>query len=107
MERKTKIIIIVFILILVLSLVFMGVYRMYIQFNPSDVKDYIQEETDKYPADKQAAVYKIIKDGVDYILSDSKLTKQVLSSAKSGNTPREAELVHAAVMQAKSYGYLD
>lgn len=83
-----------------------GIYRKEFQFNDQDVKDYINEEAEIYPLDRQAAVYKTIKDGVMHILSDKQLTKQVLTAAKDNGTNREQELVHAAIMQAKSYGYL-
>lgn len=94
-------------LIVAFSAIVFGVYYRYFQFNQQDVKDYINEEVSKYDSEKQAGVYKIIVDGVDNILSDKELVSQCLEKAKMYGTPKEMELVHAAVMQARNYGYLE
>ena len=104
---KTVKILIVAALIVAFSAIVFGVYYRYFQFNQQDVKDYINEEVEKYPSDKQAGVYKIIVDGVENILGDKELTSQTIEKAKLYGTPKEMELVHAAVMQARNYGYLE
>lgn len=106
MSKTVKILIIAALIIAFSAIVF-GVYYRYFQFNQQDVKDYINEEVNKYPADKQAGVYKIIVDGVDDILGDKQLISQTLEKSKMYKTPKEMELVHAAVMQARNYGYLE
>lgn len=106
MSKTVKILIIAALIVAFSAIVF-GVYYRYFQFNDQDVKDYINEEVSKYDADKQAGVYKIIVDGVENILSDKELTSQCLEKSKMYNTPKEMELVHAAVMQARNYGYLE
>lgn len=87
-------------------LIGMGIYKMYFQFNAQDVRDYINEEADKYDADKRLAVFKIINDGVKDILTDPQLSSQVLTTAKMNGTPAEMELVHSAIMRSKAFGYL-
>ena len=82
------------------------VYRMFIEFNSKDVSIYIDEEASKYPENKKE-VYALIQDGVEYILSSHNLTQQIKKTAKGFNTPKEQELVHAAIMQCKIYGYLN
>lgn len=103
---KSKLLIAAVILVIVIALSF-GIYYTYFQFNQKDVKDYINEEVEKYPLDQQAGVYNIISSGVQNILSRKATTNQVLIEAKRNGTPREMELVHAAIMEAKSFGYLD
>lgn len=106
MSKKVKILIVAILIVALASIVF-GIYYRYFQFNQQDVKDYINEEVEKYPQDKQAGVYKIIVDGVENILSDKQLVNQCLQKSKLYGTPKEMELVHAAVMQARNYGYLE
>lgn len=105
MEKK-KLLIVIVIFVAVIALSF-GVYYTYFQFNQKDVKDYINEEVEKYAHHEQAAIYKIISDGVQHILNSKALTHQALAEAKRNGTPKEMELVHAAIMQAKTFGYLD
>ncbi len=102
---KSKLLIAGIILLIVVALSF-GIYYTYFQFNQKDVKDYINEEVEKYPLDEQAAAYNIISSGVQNILSKKATVNQVLVEAKKNGTPREMELVHAAIMEAKSFGYL-
>ena len=106
MSKTVKILIIAALIVAFSAIVF-GVYYRYFQFNQQDVKDYINEEVNNYPSDKQAGVYKIIVDGVENILSDRELVSQCIEKSKMYNTPKEMELVHAAVMQARNYGYLE
>lgn len=106
MSKNAKILIIVALIVAFSAIVF-GVYYRYFQFNQQDVKDYINEEVKKYPTNKQAGVYKIIVDGVENILGDRELVNQCIEKSKMYNTPKEMELVHAAVMQARNYGYLE
>lgn len=80
-------------------------YRMFFQFNSKDVSIYIDEEASKFGANKMA-VYKIIQDGVQDILRSHNLTQQVLRTAKAHSTPKEMELVHAAIMQCQAYGFI-
>lgn len=105
MSKKVKIFIVVA-LIVAFSAIIFGVYYRYFQFNQQDVKDYINEEVAKYPADQQPGIYKIIVDGVENILSDKELVSQCLEKSKLYGTPKEMELVHGAIMQARNYGYL-
>jgi hypothetical protein len=99
-----KNIIIGLVVILLIAMAFVA-YRLFWQFNSKDVSDYINEEADKYGTDK-AAVAQVIRDGVEHILASHNLTQQVLRSAKGSGVPKEQELVHAAIMQCKSFGYL-
>jgi len=87
-------------------LVAVVIYRMFLQFNSKDIAIYIDEEASKYNEDRQTA-FKLIQDGVEHILSSHNLTQQVLKSSRASKTPKEQELVHAAIMQCKSLGYLD
>lgn len=80
------------------------VYRMFFQFNGKEIKIYAREEADKYK--NSEAVYKLIMDSVEYILSSNNLTQQVLKAAKATGTDKEQLLVHRAIMQCKSFGYL-
>lgn len=105
MEKK-KLLIVIVILFAVVALSF-GIYYTYFQFNQKDVKDYINEEVSLHSIPDQAAAYKIISDGITHILASKALTHQVLAEAKRNGTPKEMELVHAAIMQAKTFGYLD
>jgi transcription termination factor NusB len=97
---------IVIAIVMVIVFAYHGIYKMYWQFNDQDVKDYITEEVNKYPADYRAANYKQINDAVRSILRSRSEVKEVLAKAKAAGTPNEMELVHAAVMQCKAYGYL-
>ena len=81
------------------------VYRMYFEFKGSDVKGYIKDEANKCIGNEDSA-YSIIQDGVKHILSSSSLTDQVIKTAKLNGTSKEQELVHAAVMQCISLGYI-
>ena len=81
------------------------IYRMFFEFKSKDVKDYIKEEADNYKGSEVTA-FAIIQDGVQHILSSHNLTQQVLRSAKQSGTPKEQELVHSAIMQARAYGYI-
>lgn len=101
-----KIILIVAIIVIGVASILYGIYGMYFEFNDQDVSDYIKEEANNYPEDKRAAVTKILSDGVKDILKDRELSNQVLTYANSNGTPREMELVHAAIMRARSFGYL-
>lgn len=79
-------------------------YRMFFQFNSKDVAIYIDEAASPYE-DKEKA-FKLIQDGVEHILSSHNLTQQVLTISKANKTPKEQELVHAAVLQCVANGYL-
>lgn len=81
------------------------VYRMFFQFNSKDISIYIDEEASKYKDDK-AKVYGLIQDGVEHILSSHNLTQQVLKTGKGSNIPIEQVLVHAAIMQCQTNGYI-
>jgi len=83
-----------------------NIYNMFYLFNDQDVKDYIKEEVNRLPADQQAFATTIIKEGVEDILKSRDRSKQVVAVSSLNKTPREMELVHAAVMQAKALGYL-
>jgi hypothetical protein len=93
--------------VLVLSAAAYFTYTTFFQFNQQDIKDYINEEAAKYDTDKNPAVYKIIKDGVEHILSETNLRQQVMQAAKMNGTTPEQELVHAAVMYSKAFGYIN
>lgn len=90
--------------VILIAVIAVIVYRLFFQFSAKDINEYINEEAVKYQ-DKEAAC-KIIKDGVEYILSSHNLTQQVLKSAKTTNTDKEQELVNAAVNQCKAFNYL-
>ncbi len=96
-----------FFVLVIALLLGIGIYRSHFQFNQQDVKDYINEEVALYPEQVRPAVYQIIRDGVHYILSQRSLVKQVISVAKASGTPYEYELVHAAIMQAREWGYIE
>lgn len=100
---NTKNILIGLVLLLMVAMVAI-IYRMFFQFDQKEIKIYVNDEADKYE-DKQAA-YDIIMDSVRNILSSYSSTNQVLTIAKANNTDKEQELVHAAIMQARSLSYL-
>lgn len=106
-KEKKKMFWVLFVLMLIVLVVIgIGFYLNFFQFNKQDVRDYISEEANKYPEASRLAAYKVIKDGVEHILSERNLTQQVITTAKANGTPREMELVHAAVMAARNFGYL-
>lgn len=90
--------------VILIAVIAVIIYRLFFQFSAKDINEYINEEAAKYQ-DKEAA-YKIIKDGVEYILGSHNLTQQVLKSAKVTKTDKEQELVNAAVNQCKAFNYL-
>lgn len=94
------------IILFVLVIIVIVAYRMFFQFNSKDISTYINEEANKYPANNND-VYKLIQDGVEYILSSHNLTQQVIRSASVSNIPKEMELVHVAVLMAQNNGYLE
>jgi ABC-type transporter MlaC component len=102
-NQKNLLIALVLFVVVVIAFV---VYRMFFEFKAKDVKEYIKDEADKYKGDEVTA-YAIIQDGVQHILSSHNLTQLVLRSAKQSGTPKEQELVHASIMQARSYGYIE
>lgn len=102
--KKGKIILTGLILLVLVAIVYIA-YKIFIQFKDSEVKNYIKVEADK-TADP-ASASKILTQGCQHILSSRTLTNQVLASAKASGVPREQELVHAALMQAYSYGYIE
>lgn len=106
MEKSTRNWIIAFAIFLLFLFLYHGIYKMHFQFNNQDVKDYINEEAAKYPAEQRPAVIKLITDGVKVILDDRASVRQVITSARVNHTPREFELVRASVQQNKNYGYL-
>lgn len=79
-------------------------YRMFLQFNQKEIKVYVKEQADRYK--DKAAAYRIILDGVEFILSSHNLTQQVLRSARATNTDKEQELVNAAINQCIAFKYL-
>lgn len=80
------------------------VYRMFLQFNQSEIRVYVREQAERYK--DKAAAYRIIMDGVEYILSSHNLTQQVLRSSRATGTDKEQELVNAAINQAIAFRYL-
>lgn len=80
------------------------IHRLFFQFKTKDVNAYINDEAEKYQ-DKNEA-YRIIHEGVQYILSSHNLTQQVLNIAKANKSTNEQELVHAAINQCKAFKYL-
>lgn len=101
LTQKNLLIAITLFVVVLLAVIF---YRMFMQFNGKDVAIYIEEAAKAY--DDKAMASKIILDGVEHILSSHNLTQQVIKSSKASKTPKEQELVHAALMQAKAFGYL-
>jgi type IV secretory pathway VirB4 component len=81
------------------------IYRMFFQFNSKDISIYIDEEASKY--EDKAKVFGVIQDGVEHILSSHNLTQQVLKTAKYNKVAPEQLLVHAAIMQCKTNGFLE
>jgi len=79
-------------------------YRMFLQFNQKEIQVYVREQADKYK--DKAAAYRIILDGVQYILSSHNLTQQVLRSSRATGTDKEQELVNAAINQCIAFKYL-
>lgn len=79
-------------------------YRMFWQFDQKRINDYISDEAKKYK--DTAGVTQILREGVQHILASHTLTQQVLSTAKATNTDKENILVHAAINQCVSNGYL-
>jgi hypothetical protein len=88
---------------LVVCIIAAVVYRMFFQFNWTEIDVYAKEEAEKYP--DKAAAYRLIIDGVENILSSHKKTQQVLTSARATKTDREQELVNAAINQCYAYNY--
>jgi uncharacterized membrane protein len=99
----TKNIVIALVIMILISLILI-VYRMFFQFDQREIKIYVMDEAEKY-TDKYEA-YKIIMDSVNYILSSHNLTQQVIRASKINKTDLEQELVHSAIMHAKSFTYL-
>lgn len=104
MSTKLKYILIT-LLVLVVLVIAAVVYRMFFQFDQNEIRIYIREESAKY-GPNAAAVYNIIMEGVEYVLSSHNLTQQVTRSARGTNTDPEQELVNAAINQCISFGYL-
>lgn len=104
--KRRGVIILITVLAIAVILIYWSLYKMFVQFNPSDVRDYISEAAAAYDGSSQAAAQKIIQDGVTEILKSRAATDQVLTIAKVNGTPPALELVHAALMAAKGYGYL-
>lgn len=90
---------------LIVAVIAAVIYRMFFQFNASEIRIYAREQAQKYGAASQDA-YDLIMDAVDYILSSHNLTQQVLTSAKASNIDLEQELVNAALNQCISFKYL-
>lgn len=103
LNTKNIVIALVLFLVVLVAVVF---YRMFLQFNSKDVAIYIDEEAKKYPGSEKE-VYALIRDGVEHILSSHNYTQQVIRTAKNANIPKEMELVNAAVLQCKAFGYLE
>jgi len=80
------------------------IYRMFFQFDNSEVKIYVREEAAKY--NSSVDVYNTIMRGVEYVLASHNLTQNVLTVARATNTDREQELVNAAVNACRSFGWL-
>lgn len=97
-----------YILFAVVSIIIIAIaviiYRMFFQFDAKEIKIYVREEAEKYK--NSDAVYKLIMDAVEYILSSNNLTQQVLKASKATGTDKEQLLVHRAILQCKSFGYL-
>lgn len=79
-------------------------YRMYLQFNQQEIRVYVREQAARYK--DQAAAYRIIMDGVEYLLGSHNLTQQVLRSSRATGTDKEQELVNAAINQCIAFKYL-
>lgn len=103
LSKSLKVILIGLIIIITIAVIFIA-YRMILQFNNKDVREYISDEAKKY-ADPTSA-FKLIQEGVDYILSSNNLTQQVLKMAKYNKSTNEQELVNAAINQCKAFKYL-
>lgn len=103
LSKSLKAILIGLIALVLIAIVFIA-YRMIFQFNNKDVREYIMDEAKKY-ADPQAA-FKVIQDGVEYVLASHNLTQQVLKMAKYNKSTNEQELVNAAINQCKAFKYL-
>jgi hypothetical protein len=103
-KSKSKMYLIIFLGVVLLTIVFIAVYRYFFQFNNKLVKEYITDESNKYK--DSAEVKKLITEGVQYILKSGDLTNQVLVMAKQNGTEKEQELVYSAVMRCKEFNYL-
>lgn len=80
-------------------------YRMFLQFKSKDVAFYINEEASNYKGN-ETTVARIINDGVKHIKASNYLTKQVLRYAEANGTPKEKELVNAAISHCKTSGFI-
>lgn len=98
---KITLIAVVIVLVVIASFV---AYRLFFEFNKKTIEGYIIAGTADY-SDK-ATASRIMRDGVQHILSSKSLTDQVKEYAKASNIPCEKALVDAAILQAKAYGYL-
>lgn len=90
--------------LLILTVIAVIAYRMFWQFNTASIRDYANQEAGKYQ--NSAGAYKIILEGVEFILASHNLTMQVINSANENKTDVEQELVHAAIAQCKAFNYL-
>lgn len=105
MSKKAKIVL-GLIAVFLLVILAMVVYRIHFQFSNSAVNAFIQAEAAKYTSNPVKAGA-IIQDAVNHILSERHLTREVLNYSSATGIQKEQVLVTAAVMQAKSYGYLE
>ena len=84
--------------------VVMYVYRVFFEFNNRKVSEYIKMEADKYP--DPATAYKVIHEGVMFVLNSRNLTSQVREIAADAKLSKERILVDSAINQCKALGYI-
>lgn len=91
--------------VIVLGAVAMIVYRMFFQFDQTDIHIYAKEAAEKYGQNSKV-VYGLILEGVEEILSHHNQTQQVLRAASASGMDKEQVLVNTAVNLCHAQGYL-
>lgn len=103
--RNQKIIFISVLAFFALMLISYWVYRYFFEFNNDDVKKLIDTEAKNFKPN-EAAVTNVLHESVMYILSQTALTKMVISQANATGLPKEKVLVDAAIGIAQSQKYI-
>lgn len=77
------------------------VWRLFFDFKNEPIQSYINQEAQKYT--NPPAIALMINDGVQHILNDRNLTKQVKDYARTMGISKEQALVAAAIAEAKEH----
>ncbi len=101
----TKNITIATIIIVVFVVASIYIYRHFFEFNNTQVKKYITDDTAQYGNNANTA-YDIVHDAAMHILNNRSLIKQVRSYAAQTGMPKERVLINSAIGQAQAYRYI-